>query len=188
MLWYFNTFKDWDINNGTKPNEDDILVYGGQGDSELRPHYVQANQWHVASDMSQGYAGKEDYIPVELMIKCADGSETERPAPQNNMGSRPLLTDAEMDRQYAVVYKRAAKHAAREDDVNLVRRGLCVLCPCSQKGARHTGTGVTVCVFGAWHHFWVAVLGGANPQAAPAGAGLSGKGAAVVDAGVLQKG
>lgn len=126
VLWYFNTFKDWDINNGTKPNEDDILVYGGQGDSELRPHYVQANQWHVASDMSKGYSGQEDYIPVELTIKCADGSETERPAPQNNLGSRPLLTDAEMDRQYAVVYKRAAKHAAREDDVNLVRWCDCV--------------------------------------------------------------
>ncbi len=121
MLWYSGTFKDWDLNNGTKPNEDDILVYGGQGDSELRPQFVLANQWHVASDMSKGYTGQEDYIPVELTVKCADGSEIAKPPPSTqNVGARPLLTDAEMERQYAVVYKRAAKHASQDEEINLV--------------------------------------------------------------------
>ncbi|KAK9824591.1 hypothetical protein WJX72_011552 [[Myrmecia] bisecta] len=117
VLFYSTQYRDWDITNGTFPQEDDILMFGGSGGREARPQYV--DEWSVATEFLKREQGPEEYSRVEIMLTCADGSQIDRPVVQK-FGKTPLLTHDEMEEQYSQVYKKArARKGDSSPDVNL---------------------------------------------------------------------
>jgi len=73
VLWYSNSFGDWDISKGTTPNEAEILMYGGEVEHASVPLFV--SNWHLGADLAANSSmGIDDYMPVSLAIKCADGT------------------------------------------------------------------------------------------------------------------
>eukprot|EP01023_Acetabularia_acetabulum_P010108 TRINITY_DN14601_c0_g2_i3.p1 TRINITY_DN14601_c0_g2~~TRINITY_DN14601_c0_g2_i3.p1 ORF type:complete len:595 (-),score=134.57 TRINITY_DN14601_c0_g2_i3:723-2507(-) len=119
ILWWSSVFGDWDFTAGDKPNNDDILLYGGDTLNEERPNFVVS--WHVATDiLSQQKAEDEsqkDYIPIDLKITCTNGTQLERPQ-HAQMGNQPLLTDNEMEFQYRMIYERYGKRELPTPQIN----------------------------------------------------------------------
>lgn len=73
VLWYSTGFGDWDISNGTAPNEAEILMYGGDTQHAVVPLFVDG--WHLGADLNSDAngMGDDDYFPVEAKVACADG-------------------------------------------------------------------------------------------------------------------
>jgi iron-regulated transporter 1 len=111
VLWYSSQFRDWDIANGTTPQEDDILMYGGSGGRESRPQYV-FNQWNVATEFMNNASNIEEYTKVDATVECADGSKTEKKVAgvTASFGAKPLISDDDMLSQYSAVYERAKRN------------------------------------------------------------------------------
>lgn len=49
VLWYSTGFGDWDVSNGTEPNEAEILLYGGDTRHAAAPLFVEG--WHLGADL-----------------------------------------------------------------------------------------------------------------------------------------
>eukprot|EP01024_Parvocaulis_polyphysoides_P052543 TRINITY_DN51968_c0_g1_i1.p2 TRINITY_DN51968_c0_g1~~TRINITY_DN51968_c0_g1_i1.p2 ORF type:complete len:145 (-),score=23.83 TRINITY_DN51968_c0_g1_i1:6-440(-) len=91
VLWWSQLFADWDISSGTEPNEEDILCYGGEGLDEERPNFV--NSWAIAvdiiTDKKEEMFAIEDYIMINLSVKCTNGEEIVRPE-RSQIGKQPF--------------------------------------------------------------------------------------------------
>jgi iron-regulated transporter 1 len=121
VLWYSQGYRDWDLANGTLPQDDDILVFGGSGGREKHPEYV-TSEWSIASEFLKTKTGSDEYSKFPLKVTCEDGSKPEVSSePFDNFGRGPMLTDVEMENQYREVYKRAAaKDSSAEVNLGMV--------------------------------------------------------------------
>jgi hypothetical protein len=129
VLWYSKGFGDWDVSNGTKPTEKDILMYGGDTQHAVAPLFVDT--WHVGADLKSDAAGlgDDDYFPVPgATVKCADGKVYEAPA-VNPAVARPgpVLTDDEMLAKYRAVYEKYGRRPEPNPTVNASFMALLVL-------------------------------------------------------------
>lgn len=125
VLWYSTPHQDWDITNGSTPQEEDILMWGGFGGREDRPQQVKT-AWHLAAEfMSNFTLTGPEYLEVDATISCVDGSEADEVNPP--VQQRPkssLLTDEEQDAQYRAVINAARQNADVSSGLN---SGLIVL-------------------------------------------------------------
>lgn len=120
-------YKDWDFNEGSVVIESDILGYGGDGLGEERPVFVPIDKWNVLAEHATGY-GEEmrDFVPVNLKVTCADGSDVQAPRAEASQGSfsalgqHPLLTDEEWEAKYAQVFKKYSKKAEPKVNTTMV--------------------------------------------------------------------
>jgi hypothetical protein len=69
VLWYSTGFGDWDVSNGTAPNEAEILLYGGDTQHAVVPLYVTG--WYLGADLNgdAGGMGEDDYFPVSVKAR-----------------------------------------------------------------------------------------------------------------------
>lgn len=119
VLWYSTGFGDWDISNGTLPNEAEILMYGGDTQHAVVPLYVTA--WHLGADLNSDAngMGDDDYFPVDAKVACADGKVYEEPkynAALDKAG--PVLTDDEIEAKYRFVYEKYGRRPDPNPTVN----------------------------------------------------------------------
>ncbi|DBA78364.1 TPA: hypothetical protein ACH3X2_008301 [Trebouxia sp. C0005] len=120
VLWYSTPHQDWDITNGSTPQEEDILMWGGFGGGEDRPQQVKT-AWHLAAEfMSNFTLTGPEYLEVDgATVSCVDGSEADEvnpPAQQRPKSS--LLTDEEQDAQYRAVINAARQNADVSSGLN----------------------------------------------------------------------
>jgi iron-regulated transporter 1 len=120
VLWYNPQFGDWDISNGTKPDENDILMYGGDMEHAVVPLFVTG--WHLGADLNSDPSGMgdEEYFPVEAKVACADGKVYEEP--EHNAAlekAGPILTDEEIEAKYRLVYEKYGRRPEPNPTVNL---------------------------------------------------------------------
>lgn len=118
VLWYSSEYRDWDISNGSTPQKDDILMYGGVSGKESRPEQVQ-DGWNVAAEFLTDSVSLEQYVPVKASLLCADGSKVEIQK-TTNFGHRPLLNDADMQNQYRVILQKPRRNKTAEVSLGLV--------------------------------------------------------------------
>jgi len=119
VLWYSTGFGDWDVSNGTAPNEAEILMYGGDTQHAVVPLYVSG--WHLGADLkSDSNMGDDDYFPVpDASVACADGKVYEEPAANAALErTGPVLTDAEIEAKYRFVYEKYGKRPDPNPTVN----------------------------------------------------------------------
>jgi iron-regulated transporter 1 len=120
VLWYSQGFADWDISNGTTPNDNDILVYGTDVQQHTVPLFVQS--WNLGADLTTkkpNGTSDESYVPAKLSVTCADGQKVEPPkvAPaQQKVG--PMLTDEEIEAKYRMIYERFGKRPEPNPTMN----------------------------------------------------------------------
>lgn len=118
VLWYSTGFGDWDVSNGTAPNEAEILMYGGDTQHAVVPLFVSG--WHVGADLkSDSNMGDDDYFPVDAKVECSDGSVWEEPeenAALERVG--PVLTDDEIEAKYRLVYEKYGRRPDPNPTVN----------------------------------------------------------------------
>eukprot|EP01024_Parvocaulis_polyphysoides_P054505 TRINITY_DN5509_c0_g1_i5.p1 TRINITY_DN5509_c0_g1~~TRINITY_DN5509_c0_g1_i5.p1 ORF type:complete len:540 (+),score=98.13 TRINITY_DN5509_c0_g1_i5:153-1622(+) len=109
VLWFSTIFGDWDIGLGTEADEQDIIIYGGDGLDEERPNFVSPQSWAIAADIVSDDEERlnlfEDYLSIDLTVSCSDGKTLDRPE-RSTMGKMPLLTDDEMESQYRMIYDK----------------------------------------------------------------------------------
>eukprot|EP01026_Neomeris_dumetosa_P022524 TRINITY_DN1939_c0_g1_i12.p3 TRINITY_DN1939_c0_g1~~TRINITY_DN1939_c0_g1_i12.p3 ORF type:complete len:172 (-),score=14.61 TRINITY_DN1939_c0_g1_i12:619-1134(-) len=71
VLWWSDLFADWEIANGTEPNEEQIISYGGEGLDEKFPNL--AVSWYIAKDYLNEQKSRfqvVEYFPISLTIQC----------------------------------------------------------------------------------------------------------------------
>lgn len=114
VLWYSDAFGDWDISRGSEPNENEIIMYGGEREFATLPLLVSS--WHLNAATKDSKLGAEDYVPVKVQLTCADGTKFDAKAKQKLEGlsesrqtTGPMLTDAEMDKKYKEIYEKFGK-------------------------------------------------------------------------------
>lgn len=124
VLWYSTGFGDWDVSNGSVPNEKEILMYGGDTQHAVVPLFVDT--WHLGADLkSDSNMGDDDYFPVpDAKVTCADGKVYDEPEPEHNAAlqqkfSGPVLTDDEMEAKYRFVYEKYGKRPDPNPTVNV---------------------------------------------------------------------
>lgn len=122
VLWYSQTFGDWDISKGPEPNEEDILMYGGDMEHQAVPLWVAS--WHLGADLKAGASpdagdGEDSYLPVAAALACADGKAYEPPAvvPAVTV-TGPILTDAEIEAKYKLIYETYGRRPEPNPTVN----------------------------------------------------------------------
>lgn len=102
VLWYSSTFGDWDVSKGAEPNEAEILMYGGEMEHATVPLFVSS--WHLGGDLKSNTAlGEDDYLPISVDVKCADGTEYDLSTVKTHSAtdkSTLVLTDQEMEDKY----------------------------------------------------------------------------------------
>lgn len=118
-LWFSTNFGDWDVSKGTVPDESEILLYGGEIERASVPLFV--TNWHLGADLkSNTSAGMDDYFPIALTIKCADGkvydAETFNPS---KLASGPVLTDDEIEAKYRYIYDKYGRRPDADPTVSL---------------------------------------------------------------------
>ncbi|KAI8475171.1 MAG: hypothetical protein J3K34DRAFT_365783 [Monoraphidium minutum] len=119
VLWYSTGFGDWDVANGTVPNEQEILMYGGDTQHAVVPLFVTG--WHLGADLNSEWneLGDDDYFPVDAKVACADGEVYEEPeynAALERTG--PILTDEEIEAKYRLVFEKYGKRPEPNPTVN----------------------------------------------------------------------
>jgi iron-regulated transporter 1 len=127
MLYYSETFGDWDISNGSAPNDDDVLMYGGESQHSVLPLYVP--KWHIGTDLLGRGSDKEEYVPINASVKCTDGKVPAAPK-QNAALARqgPALTDDEIEAKYRFIYDKYGHRPEPNPTVNLTFVFLLVIC------------------------------------------------------------
>lgn len=124
VLWYSAPHQDWDITNGSTPQEEDILMWGGFGGKDNRPQQIKT-AWHLAAEfMSNFTLTGPEYLEVDATVSCVDGSEEEVEPPVQQRPISSLLTDEEQDAQYRAVITAARRNADVSGGLN---SGLIVL-------------------------------------------------------------
>jgi iron-regulated transporter 1 len=119
VLWYSREFGDWDVSKGPKPNEADILLYGG--DIEHHPVPLFVKNWHLGGDLKSGTdkAADESYVPVAATIKCADGRVYKPPAVNEAVQKQgPLLTPEEIEDKYKLIFEKYGRRPEPNPTVN----------------------------------------------------------------------
>jgi iron-regulated transporter 1 len=124
LLWYSNTYGDWDISKGATPNEDEILMYGGEADHEPTPLFIKS--WFLGADLmtkKDVNLGEDDYAPVKLTLKCADGKVFKEPQKDSKAqallkASGPVLTDEEIEDKYRYIYEKYGRRPEPSPTVN----------------------------------------------------------------------
>jgi len=74
VLFFSKLFGDWDISNGTRPNEQDILMYGEALGDELRTP-LEVERWLMGKDLvlkrqDSSTLSTSDYQPISGRFKC----------------------------------------------------------------------------------------------------------------------
>eukprot|EP01023_Acetabularia_acetabulum_P015041 TRINITY_DN1729_c0_g1_i3.p2 TRINITY_DN1729_c0_g1~~TRINITY_DN1729_c0_g1_i3.p2 ORF type:complete len:522 (-),score=154.12 TRINITY_DN1729_c0_g1_i3:697-2262(-) len=109
VLWFSTVFGDWDIGLGSEPDEQDIIMYGGDGLDEERPNFINPQSWAIAADVVSKDEERlvlfEDYLSIDLTVTCSDGKTLDRPE-RSTVGKMPLLTADEMEQQYRQIYDK----------------------------------------------------------------------------------
>ncbi|KAG2496830.1 hypothetical protein HYH03_005235 [Edaphochlamys debaryana] len=104
-LWYSNTFGDWDVSLGARPDEITIAMYGGELEHASVPLFVQS--WHLSGDYrSDTVLGEDHYLPVSVKVTCADGIEYDEDEVETHDRAGPVLTDEEMEAKYRYIMDR----------------------------------------------------------------------------------
>jgi hypothetical protein len=118
VLWYSTGFGDWDISNGTVPNEAEILMYGGDTQHAVVPLFVEG--WHLGADLkSDSNMGDDDYFPVPATVACADGKVYQEPKVNAALDrAGPVLTDDEIEAKYRFVYEKYGRRPDPNPTVN----------------------------------------------------------------------
>ena len=119
VLWYSTGFGDWDVSNGTLPNEAEILMYGGDTQHAVVPIYV--GTWHLGADLkSDSKMGDDDYFPAaDAKAACADGKTYEEPKENAALERRgPVLTDDEIEAKYRAVFEKYGRRPDPNPAVN----------------------------------------------------------------------
>jgi hypothetical protein len=118
VLWYSTGFGDWDISNGTVPNEAEILMYGGDTQHAVVPLFVEG--WHLGADLkSDSNMSDDDYFPVPATVACADGKVYEEPKENAALDrAGPVLTDDEIEAKYRFVYEKYGRRPDPNPTVN----------------------------------------------------------------------
>lgn len=135
VLWYSRGFGDWDVSKGDEPNETDILLYGGDVEHHVVPLFVSA--WHLGGDLTSSSGGKADDVYVSApgaTATCADGRVFKPPKVNPAVAARgPILTDAEIEAKYRLIYERYGRRPEPNPAVNfsfvimLVMAGLAIV-------------------------------------------------------------
>lgn len=83
MLWYSTGFGDWDVSNGTVPNEAEILMYGGDTQHAVVPLFVDS--WHLGADLKSdsnmgacGVCVMVLFCALQLLV-CSEQQQKQRP-------------------------------------------------------------------------------------------------------------
>lgn len=114
VLWYSSPHQDWDITNGSSPQEEDILMWGGFAGKESRPQQIKS-AWHLAAEFMANFTlTSPEYAEVDATVSCIEGSVEEEQPQVQQYAKSSLLTDEEQDAQYRAVIQAARKNA----DVN----------------------------------------------------------------------
>lgn len=126
VLYYAKNYSDWDVSNGSTPN-DDILLFGADVQDHIVPLFVPT--WHLGCDLSSvtnatsadGVACAEDkYRPITASLSCADGKVAQPPAVAPAQSKpKPLLTPEEMDAKYRMFYDTYTRRPEPNPAVNL---------------------------------------------------------------------
>ncbi|KAJ9512646.1 hypothetical protein QJQ45_018849, partial [Haematococcus lacustris] len=115
VLWYSSAFGDWDISKGTDPNDQEILMYGGEMEHATVPLFVSS--WHLGNDLkTNSVSPDDDFLPVNVKVVCADGKVYKETATAQKVG--PVLTDAEMEAKYRYIYDKYSRSADPSPTIN----------------------------------------------------------------------
>lgn len=119
VLWYSAPHRDWDFTNGSKSQEEDILMWGGFAGKETRPQHVLTS-WHLAAEFMPNFTlTSPEYATVNATVSCVEGSvEEEQLQGAVRLPKSSLLTDEEQDAQYRAVYDAARANADVSSGVN----------------------------------------------------------------------
>lgn len=105
VLWYSSTFGDWDISTGSDPNDAEILMYGGEMEHAAVPLFV--SYWRLDEVLTSDTApGEDDHLPINVQVKCADGSKPD-PIATAKVQNVNALTPAEMEMKYGQLWEQA---------------------------------------------------------------------------------
>lgn len=126
LLWYSSKHKDWDISNGTKPEEMDILLYGGEGMASLRPEFVPQDKWFIAAEFQPNATVSADYIRADVLVQCTS-KHREVTQPPETVKEHPYITAAEMEAQYRSVIDKAARQRQRHSSNSFFSSGTIAL-------------------------------------------------------------
>ncbi|PNH03424.1 hypothetical protein TSOC_010515 [Tetrabaena socialis] len=126
LLWYSSTFGDWDVSEGSEPDENKILMYGGEMEHAAVPLFV--NTWHLSTDTNwdADELGDKDYLPISVKVSCADGKVFKPTTAMYAQRTGPMLTAEEIEAKYRQIYTYA-RSAAPRPTVNPTLMGLLVM-------------------------------------------------------------
>lgn len=123
VLWYSKGFGDWDFSASATPDEAGILMYGGDLEHTSVPLFVPT--WFIGADLQSGTnMTDEEYVPVKMTVKCADGKVYKQPSKDagGNQGLQkvagPVLTEDEIESKYRYIYEKYGKRPEPSVTVN----------------------------------------------------------------------
>lgn len=109
VLWYSDSFGDWDVSRGEHPREEDTMLYGGEREFAALPLLV--SKWYLHS--ADKRVGTRDYKAIKVQVTCADGTKLKKEEiealqrlAQERRSTGPMLTNDEFDKKYKEVYEK----------------------------------------------------------------------------------
>jgi hypothetical protein len=100
VLFFSKLFYDWDISNGTRPNEQDILMYGEPRGVDLKTP-LEAETWLLGVDLikrpdvykAYRWSGG-DYQPISARFSCAQSAKPKpEPAKPKAVPAKPKAAE-----------------------------------------------------------------------------------------------